>query len=150
MDLLDALGVGPLTSVWASGTKPLSPMRKGSGEGQQATLLRRGPGHEPLSAKELAPGLEADAWQTINRREGSNATLSSCFARIRVCPAHRDNRRRRLRPEQWLLVEWPVEQKEPSKYWLSNLDAGITMEELMGTEKMRWRVDHVASGGTDD
>jgi SRSO17 transposase len=53
MELEYVVGVGPGTSVWAPGIGPLPP-KPYSGKGVRPTKLRRGPGQEPVSIKELA------------------------------------------------------------------------------------------------
>lgn len=140
MELQYAVGIGPATSAWAPGTAPLQPHGH-EGRGKQPTLLRRGPGHELLSVKEVALGLKVYDWRTVAWREGTNATLSSRFARLRVRPAQRDYRRSEWRAEVWLLIEWPRGEKEPTKYWLSNLPSDTGMEKLVATVKMRWRIE---------
>ena len=65
--------------------------------------------------------------------------LVSLELRVRV--AHRDSWRKEPHPEQWLLIEWPKTEKEPSKYWLSNLPASITLRKLVATAKLRWRIE---------
>jgi SRSO17 transposase len=56
-----------------------------------------------------------------------------------VCfPAYRRNE---PRPEEWLVIEWPEEEEEPTKYWFSTLDAGIAFEKLIDTIKLRWRIE---------
>ena len=79
LGLLYAVGVRLATSVWAPGTAPLPP-KPWSGKGRPPTLLRRGPGHEPVSVKALAIDLPQAAYQNIRWREGSSATLQSRFA----------------------------------------------------------------------
>lgn len=140
MELAYAVGVESSTSVWEPGTAPLPP-RAYSGRGKPSTLLRRAAGHEPLSAKELALKLPVHAWHRITWREGTNTMLSSGFARLRVRPAHRDYWRSDVRVEEWLLIEWPRGEKEPTKYWLSNLPSDIGMDKLVATAKMRWRIE---------
>lgn len=140
MELAYVVGIESSTSVWAPGTAPLPP-RAYNGCGKPATLLRRGPGHEPLSAKELALGLPAKVWHEVAWREGTNTVLSSRFAWLRVRPAHRDYWRSQARAQAWLLIEWPQGEKEPAKYWLSNLSSDIALEKLVGTAKMRWRIE---------
>ena len=71
---------------------------------------------------------------------GTAGKLNSRFAAIRVRPAHRDTDRAEPRTEEWLLVEWPVSEKEPSKYWLSTLPGG-PIEGLVATAKLRWRIE---------
>jgi hypothetical protein len=92
------------------------------GKGRPPVLrLRRDDERKPVSVKELALTLPEQAWQVIEWREGSNDVLNGRFARVRVHAAHRDNLRSALRPEEWLVIEWPESEKEPTKYWLSTL-----------------------------
>ena len=42
---------------------------------------------------------------------------------------------------QCLLFEWPTPEKEPTKYWLSNLPVSITLHKLVAIAKMRWRIE---------
>src|SRR5262245_6283934 len=46
------------------------------------------------------------------------------------------------RPEEWLLIEWPKEEKEPTKYWLSTLPEDISFRRLVDYAKLRWRIEH--------
>src|SRR6266702_2952779 len=43
--------------------------------------------------------------------------------------------------EQWLLVEWPREEIEPTKYVLSTLPAETPIKELVRLAKLRWRIE---------
>ena len=117
-------GIGPNTSAWPPGTGPL-PAPPGKGIGRPPKLLRRDEQHQPTSIKALALGLATEAWQTITWREGSADWLSSRFARQRVRPAHRDTELSELRAEEWLLIEWPEGEAEPTKYWLATLPEEI-------------------------
>src|SRR5205823_7978698 len=45
------------------------------------------------------------------------------------------------RAEEWLLAEWPEGEDEPTDYWLSTLPATATLEELVATAKLRWRIE---------
>ena len=60
---------------------------------------------------------------------------------MRVHAAHRDYLRTSRREEQWLLIEWPPRESEPTKYWLSNLPATTSIREMVNTAKMRWRIE---------
>ena len=133
-------GILPNTSVWAPGTGPLPP-KKWSGTGRPPTLLRRDGKHQPISVKELALGLPKRAWRSIKWREGTSEWLCSRFARMRVRTAHHDYKLSESRPEEWLLVEWPEGEKEPAKYWLSNLPKNISFRQLVDTAKLRWRIE---------
>src|SRR5215813_10596502 len=56
---------------------------------------------------------------------------SSRFARRRVRPAHRDNSLSELRAEEWLLIEWPEDETEPTKYWFSTLPEDTAFDRLV-------------------
>ena len=133
-------GIMPNTTVWASGTGPLPP-KKWSGRGRPPKLIRRDDKHQPISVKELALGLPKRAWRTIKWREGTAEWLSSRFARVRVRVAHRDYKLTESRPEEWLLIEWPKGEDEPTKYWLSTLPQDITFRSLVDIAKLRWRIE---------
>jgi len=131
-----AAGILSSTSVWAPDTQPLPPKRW-SGRGRQPTRLRRSAKRKPVSVKELALGLPRRAWRTIGWREGACERLTSRFARVRVRPAHRNE----PRGEEWLLIEWPKGETEPTKYWLSTLPEDVTFERLVDLAKLRWRIE---------
>jgi SRSO17 transposase len=133
-------GILSNTTVWAPGTGPLPP-KKWLGRGRPPKLLQRDAEHQPVSVKELAFGLPKRAWRTIEWREGSAEGLSSRFARVRVRVARRDFKRSESRPEEWLLIEWPKGEKEPTKYWLSTLPEDITLHRLVYFAKLRWRIE---------
>jgi SRSO17 transposase len=136
------MGVGPATSVWAPGVRPLAQTRPRRGKGQPPLLrLRRDDERKPVSVKELALDLPDEAWQIIEWREGSNDVLKGRFARVRVHAAHRDNLRSELRPEEWLIIEWPETEAEPTKYWLSTLPPDIPFDKLVDAVKLRWRIE---------
>jgi SRSO17 transposase len=140
LGLAYAVGVRANTSVWAPGTAPLPPAPT-AGIGRPSKNLRRAPGHEPVSLKELALALPATAYQTVVWREGTNETLTSRFAAVRVRTAHRDYWRSTPRPEEWLLIEWPDGDAEPLKYFLSTLPGDTAIEPLVYVTKMRWRIE---------
>ena len=140
LELPYCVGILSSTTVWAPGTGPLAPKPR-SGPGRPPTNLRRGEDHQPVSVKTLAINLPDDAWQDVTWREGSDAPLRSRFARVKVRPAHRDEKRTEPWPEEWLLVEWPDGEKEPSKYWLSTLPADMDLNEMVRITKLRWRIE---------
>jgi SRSO17 transposase len=140
MGLTYIAGIQSSTSAWPPGTGPLPP-KPWSGKGRPPLLSRRDPTHKPVSAKELAHGLPANAWQTVTWREGTNASLSSRFAAVRVRPAHRDHWRSTPRPEEWLLIEWPQAESQPTKYWLSTLPEDVALADFVNLAKLRWRIE---------
>jgi SRSO17 transposase len=129
-------GILSSTSVWAPGIEPLPP-RRWSGRGRRPTRVRSDARRKPISVKELAFSLPRRAWRTIGWREGACERLTSRFARVRVRAA----RGGELRNEEWLLIEWPKGEKEPTKYWLSTLPDDITFERLVDLAKLRWRIE---------
>jgi SRSO17 transposase len=132
LGLMYSAGIQSTTLVWEPGSEPRGPLpRRKHGR-------ERNPGL--TSVNDLAFELPAKAWRKIKWREGTNDWLSSRFARVRVRVGHRhqwveDN------TEEWLLIEWPKEEDEPTKYWLSTLPERISFRKLVDTTKLRWRVE---------
>jgi SRSO17 transposase len=140
LGLTYAVGVQSTLSVWPPGMEPLAP-KPWSGRGRPASRVRRDGEHAPVSAKKLAMGLPEEAWRTVPWRKGSNETLSSRFAVVRIRPASRDWKRSTPHPFEWLLIEWPEGEKKPTKYWLSTLPEHTSLEILVDTAKLRWRIE---------
>jgi SRSO17 transposase len=134
------VGITAAVVVWPPGVEPLPPKRY-RGMGRPPVMPRRTRRRQPLSVKALAHSLPAETFQTISWREGTNATLSSRFAAVRVRHAGGNAGRARLQPEQWLLIEWPVGDAQPLKYFLSNLPADTALNELVAKAHMRWRIE---------
>jgi SRSO17 transposase len=126
-------GILPNTLMWRSGTGP-----RRTGKALNNTGRRDQP--DLISAKEVMRGLPKQAWRTVKWREGSADWLSSRFARVRVRVGHN-----KLDPaqlvEEWLLIEWPEGEAEPTKYWLSTLPANIGFRRLVDLAKLRWRIE---------
>ena len=122
-----------LTYVAAIQSSPLV-WRPGSGPKTDRKLpITRREDPDLMSIKELALSLGKSAWKTIRWREGSADWLESRFARVRVRLARED--------EQWLLIEWPRDEKAPTNYWLSNLPEDIPFNKLVDIAKLRWRIE---------
>jgi SRSO17 transposase len=135
-----AVGIQSSTSVWPPGSAPLPAKARGV-MGRPPKLLQRDEKYPPLSVKELALCLSPSDLRRVSWREGTRGTMASRFAALRVRVAHRDYERSQPRPEQWLLFEWPKTEKEPTKYWLSNLPESISLRRLVATAKLRWRIE---------
>ena len=136
-DLSYAVAVRPATTVWWGEHQPAPAARKHRRGGRPRTRVRRDARHQPLGVLGLARELPAARWRTIEWREGTNAPLASRFARVRVRAAQGD----RPREEEWLLIEWPRGETEPTHYFLSNLPETVPLEELVATVKVRWRIE---------
>jgi SRSO17 transposase len=140
MRLLYAVGVTSAVSVWPPGVEPLPP-KPYSGTGRPPVMPRRTAKRQPMSVKALALSLPAQAFQTISWREGTNEPLVGRFAALRVRHAGGNAGRARLRPLEWLLIEWPAHEQEPSKYVLSTLPEDTPINELVGAAHQRWRIE---------
>jgi SRSO17 transposase len=140
MELRYVMGIMSTVTVWKPGQEPKPPAAY-KGTGRPPRLLRRDKRHRPVAAKELAHSLPADAWKDVVWRQGVNKKLRSRFAALRVRPAHRDYWRAEPHAEEWLLIEWPQGEAEPTKYWLSSLPADVALSELVRMAKHRWIIE---------
>ncbi len=134
------VGVQSSTTVWKPGMNPLPPLPR-KRLGRPPRLLRRDPEHQPVSVKQLALSLPADAWHAVTWRQGTRRKLRSRFAAVRVRPAHRDYWQAEPHAEEWLLIEWPKGEAEPAKYWLSTLTARTKLKQLVAIAKQRWIIE---------
>jgi SRSO17 transposase len=134
------VGVQKSTTVWRPGTAPL-PAKRWKGMGRPPKLLRRNKQHQPVAVKQLAESLPPMAWKNVCWREGTKQKLRSRFAALRVRVAHRDYWRSELPADECLLIEWPSEESEPTKYWLATLSAESKLEDLVKLAKHRWIIE---------
>ena len=134
------VGIMSSVSVWKPGEVPLS-KPKWKGIGRPTKLLRRDSQHQPIAIKDLAHSLPASAWKIVTWRQGTKQTLRSRFAAVRIRPAHRDYWRSEPYPEEWLLMEWPRGEAEPTKYWLSTVPADAKLSDLVRLAKQRWIIE---------
>lgn len=125
-------GVLPNTLAWKPGTQPEP--------GSAAPKKGRRDDDGIVSLKEIALALPKKAWRHLEWREGTCDVLASRFARARVHVAHRHTIAGD-RVDEWLLIEWPKDEKEPTKYWLSTLPEEIGFATLVNTAKLRWRIE---------
>jgi len=135
------VGIESSTTVWEPGQQPLPAPPRRPGRGATPKRLQRDTDHQPISVKQLALDLPSSAWKDIAWRPGSQETLRSRFAAVRVRPAHRDEKRTVPRPEEWLLIEWPKKESEPTKYWLSTLPEKTSLKSLVKIAKHRWIIE---------
>ena len=131
LGLLYAAGIQSDTLVWPPGAWPKRERASKKGRRDQDGVI---------SVKEVALGLPKKAWRTIAWREGSADWLSSRFARLRVRVGHR-HRRPGDHSQEWLLIEWPMGEDAPTKYWLSTLPDTVSFRRLVDITKLRWRIE---------
>jgi SRSO17 transposase len=140
-NMLYVMGIQSAITVWKPGEEPRPVPARRSNLGRPRKLLRRDSKHHPVSVRELAVSLPASAWKQVTWREGTKRKLQSYFAALRVRPAHRDYWRAEPHPEEWLLIEWPAGESEPTKYWLSTLPPDIALADLVHMGKHRWIIE---------
>ena len=136
LGLIYAVGVRPGTTVWWGENQP-APMPNNGGRGRPRERLVRDANHQPISILDLARTLSPQSYRTITWRIGEAGELTSRFARVRMRPAHRD----RPRAEEWLLIEWPKGEDEPTRYWFSTLPRDIAFDDLVAAVKGRWMIE---------
>ncbi len=138
-----AVQVQPSTVVWTEDPNlPVPPSKK-----KKIGRPRRYPPLEalarPQSLAEVTQRLPTSAWRTITWRQGSRGAERSRFAMLQVWAAHGWREQAHpLRVMEWLLVEWPQGEKQPTKYWLAQLGSHpLGLRRLVRVAKARWRVE---------
>jgi SRSO17 transposase len=101
---------------------------------------RRG---EPLSVKKLAQRLGRKKFRSVVWRDGTRGPLWSRFARLRVVVEHDDGWDAAQREDLWLLIEWPDDEREPTKYTLSSLPRSVSTKQLVRLVKERYRTERM-------
>ena len=124
------VGIQSNLMLWKADAVPPPRGRRG---GKPSHAARR---EQQVSVKELAFEQPADAWRTITWSV-MDEPLTSRFIRLRARPAVRAE----WRDEEWLLIEWPENEPEPTKYWLSTMAADIGFEAMVDRTKLRWRIE---------
>jgi SRSO17 transposase len=135
------VGIESNATVWEPGRQPLPAPARKPGRGAPPKRLQRSAGHQPISVKQLAQKFPSSVWKEVGWRQGTEGTLRSRFAAVRVRPAHRDYKRTEPYPEEWLLIEWPKGASEPTKYWLSTLPEKTSLKALVKIAKHRWIIE---------
>jgi SRSO17 transposase len=140
LELQYVMGVQSSLTVWEPGKQPLPAKPRGT-MGRPPRLLQRTADHQPVSVKQLAMSLPSAAYREITWREGTERKLRSRFAAVRVRPAHRDYEQAEPRAEEWLLIEWPRSEAEPTRYWIATLSSSTTLKSLVKMAKHRWIIE---------
>jgi SRSO17 transposase len=110
---------------------------------EDTNVCLTGPGdlREPVAVINLAKGPAKTDWHSVRWRHGTKGDMRSRFTLLRVRAAHREPGRREQRPIEWLLIEWPISESTPLKYWLSNLPPESSITEIVNLAQMRWRIE---------
>jgi len=140
LELQYVVGVQSTMTVWEPGQQPLPAKPRGR-MGRPPRLLRRSNQHQPVSVKQLAMSLPSTAFTEVTWREAGERKLRSRFAAVRVRAAHRDYEKAEPHAEEWLLIEWPRGEAEPTKYWVSTLPPTTKLKALIKMAKQRWIIE---------
>ena len=140
LELQYVVGVQSTMTVWEPGQQPLPAKPRGR-MGRPPRLLRRSNQHQPVSVKQLAMSLPSTAFREVTWREAGERKLRSRFAAVRVRAAHRDYEKTEPHAEEWLLIEWPRGEAEPTKYWVSTLPPTTKLKALIKMAKQRWIIE---------
>jgi len=76
----------------------------------------------------------------VTWREGSADRLSSRFACVRVRVGYNKLIPEKLPPE-WLVIDSPEGEAEPTKYWLATPPDNVSFTRLVDLAKLRWRIE---------
>lgn len=138
-----AVQVEPTTGVWTADPNLPMPALNKNKMGRPRRYPPPAGWAQPQNLKEVAQQLPASAWRRVTWRQGSRGAQCSRFVMLAVWAAH--GWRQQAHPPQvmeWLLVEWPTGETEPTKYWLAQLGAQpLGLRRLVRTAKTRWRIE---------
>jgi SRSO17 transposase len=136
-ELAYAVGISKALAVWPE--PPDGAVPNGTGRGRPVKCMRFGD-QKAVSVKELAL-TNPKRFRIVRWPEGSHGPLTSRFWAQRVQSAHGWNHGQAPGKEVWLLVEWPINEPEPVKYYLCDLPKSYSLQRLVATARGRWRVE---------
>jgi SRSO17 transposase len=136
-----SVNIQETTTAWPDGQAPLKPPRQRSKRGRKPIRIRHTRRRHPVRVRDLAHALPESAFKRISWREGTAKPLTSRFAATRVRPASGDTALSAPREYEWLLIEWPKDEKAPTKYWLSTMSEATPLVDLVTTSMLRWRIE---------
>src|SRR3954452_18679085 len=136
------LGLSARGLLWAAGIPKVQNVYSTSVELRWPRAATGRPRKRPVPSEEpAAPEAmrERVAWRRVSWRRGTKGPLAAEFAALRVRPAEGEQLRGGRHPpgdEAWLVGEHRSSGER--KYYLSNLPAETSLEELAATIKARW------------
>lgn len=130
-----SVGISSTLVVWPPEAQLKVPR---TGKKGRPPTRARDDAHPPLSVEKLARTLR---YHTVRWREGTRGWQASRFAAVRVQTAHHHAKGAAPGPYVWLLIEWPEDEKSPTKYWFSSLPESTSRHTLVRLTKLRWRVE---------
>ena len=136
------LAVEPSTVVWTQAPYVIPvPLSAPTGRPRRYPPLEATPAPQDLTT--VARQLPASAWKKVTWRAGTRGPQRSRFAQLKVWAAH--GWRAQEHPERvadWLLIEWPEGEAQPTKYWLAQWGPGRPgLRRLVKMAHARWRIE---------
>ena len=136
------LAVEPSTVVWTQDPNrvPVPPSAP-TGRPRRYPPLEATPAPQDLTT--LAQQLPASAWKKVAWRAGTRGPQRSRFIQLKVWAAHGWRAQKHpQRVAEWLLIEWPEGEAEPTKYWLAQLGPSRPgLRRLVKMAHARWRIE---------
>jgi SRSO17 transposase len=139
-NLIYSVAVKGTTVVWPPGVVPEQAKPQPGRRGRPRTRFAAG-NRKPVSISTLAQSFGREAYRKVTWREGTRGKMASHFAAVRIRIAHGHAKGEPPGEEQWLLCEWPKNEKQPTKFYLSTQPASCSLKELVRTAHLRWRVE---------
>jgi SRSO17 transposase len=140
------VGVNNAHTAFTEDTQRSAPPYKGAGRRPPLIYRQAAPNLKTHVMNAGRAAVRAVAWRTgSRRRNGKPRMMRGHFVFLRLRPASQVHRRAADfgdLPVRWLIAEWPPDEAEPTRYWLSNLPAGTPLRRLVRLAKLRWRIEH--------
>jgi len=99
------------------------------------------PRGDAISAMDLGLKVGQKNFAHVIWRSGTRGPMFSKFCFRRVIVAHDDGTPVADRDPLWLVVEWPVDEKQPAKFTLTTLPRKMSKKHIARTIKERWRTE---------
>ena len=99
------------------------------------------PRGDAISAMDLGLKVGQKNFAHVMWRSGTRGHMFSKFCFRRVIVAHDDGTPVADRDPLWLVVEWPVDEKQPAKFTLTTLPRKMSKKHIVRTIKERWRTE---------
>ncbi len=136
------VGINGVQVLWPPGAAPIPPpLTRPAGQGGKTPSRWKTGEQKPMTALALALSRGRAGCRPVSWRDGSRGRQKSYFGAVRVRCAHHHLQGEPPGDEQWLLYEWPSDEKEPTKFWLATQPARTPVKELVHLAKLRWRVE---------
>jgi SRSO17 transposase len=127
-------GVRELGLDYAVGIKSQTKVRRVGSNGRLGSAL---------SVRDLAKTVPRRRRRMLRWREGTKATLEGRFSFCRVKTTHEDGVPLEDREPVWLVIEWPLNDEQACKFYLTTLPRRMSHKQLVRIIKERWRTERM-------